>query len=753
MSKIKKRDGRIVDFDQAKITGAIFKTIVAMGGTDKKLAERLTEKVVKAIEKEIKEEVPTVEGVQDIVEKILIEEGEAKIAKAYILYRNERTKLREIKKTIPQHVKYLASQSKKYFRNPLSEFVYYRSYSRWIESEGRRETWIETVNRYMDFMKENIGDNLTEQEYEELRDSILNQRVMPSMRLLWSAGNAARVNNVSAYNCSYVAPSKLEDFAEIMYLSMCGCGVGFSVESQTVQQLPLIKRQKGEKLETYVIADDKEGWCDALTIGLKTWYAGKDIDFDYSKIRPAGSRLRTMGGMSSGPQPLKSLLDFARRKILSRQGKRLSNLEVHDIICKLGEVVVMGGVRRTALISLSDLDDEGMRGAKSGQFFMMEPQRSMSNNSAVYLEKPNATDFLDEWNALVKSGTGERGIFNRGSLQKQIPKRRWKMMDDNRETVGVNPCGEIILRSKQFCNLSEVVCRVDDTEETLLKKVRLAAILGTYQSMLTNFPYLSKDWKKNCDEERLLGVSLTGQWDCPAVRDPSVLRKLKEEAMKTNEEYSERFDIRPSMAVTCVKPSGTVSQLVDSASGMHPRHSKYYIRRVRIAAHDPLFRMLKDQKLPYKPEVGQSRDTASTYVVEFPIKSPEGAVLKNDIAALEQLDHWKMLKESYCEHNPSVTISIGADEWLESANWVYKNWDIIGGLAFLPRDENMYELAPYEEITEEQYNEIISKIPHIEFANILLYENDDTTQGSKELACTGGVCEFIPEGVEAVVTS
>ena len=747
MEQIKKRDGRIVAFDDNKITEAIFKAIVATGGDDRRLAEKLSKQVVKLLEKSIEnDQIPTVEDVQDLVETALIEEGEAKIAKAYILYRNERAKLRELKKSIPEHVRQIAAESKKYFRNPLSEFVYYRSYSRWIEDEKRRETWLETVGRYMDFMRENLGDSLSEGEYEEIRLAILNQQVMPSMRLMWSAGKAARVSNVVAYNCSYVAPSRLEDFAEIMYLSMCGCGVGFSVESQTVQQLPIVRRQSGVKLDTHVISDDKEGWCDALTLGLKTWYSGKDIDFDYSKIRPAGARLRTMGGMSSGPGPLKALLEFTRRKILSKQGKRLSNLDVHDIICKIGEVVVMGGVRRTALISLSDLDDENMRGAKQGQFYLTEPQRSMANNSAVYLEKPSATEFLDEWISLAKSSTGERGIFNRGDLRRQIPERRWRAMGDHAETTGCNPCGEIILRSKQFCNLTEVVCRQDDTEGTLLRKIRLATILGTYQSMLTKFPYLSREWKENCEEERLLGVSLTGQWDCPAVRDPSTLAKLKERAIEINREYAKRFGINASTAITCVKPSGTVSQLVDAASGMHPRHSRYYIRRIRIAAHDPLFKMLKDQKMPHKPEVGQSEGAASTYVVEFPVKAPEGAILKDDVSALEHLEHWKTIKEAYCEHNPSVTISIGPDEWIKSANWVYENWPIIGGLAFLPRDENVYELAPYEEITKEQHETLVSEMPPIDFANILLYENEDTTQGSKELACQGGICEFIPEG-------
>lgn len=747
ITQVRKRDGRTVPFDREKITNAIFKAAESVGGEDRGLAEKLADQVVAILEEQTGPgHVPHIEEIQDIVEKVLIEHGHAKTAKHYILYRQERARIRERAKLVPEHVRELVRESKKYFRSPLSEFVYYRSYSRWIEDENRRETWIESVNRYMNFMRENTGDRLTEDEYEEIRQAVLRQEAMPSMRLLWSAGKAASSSNACAYNCSYIAPSKLEDFAEIMYLSMCGCGVGFSVESQTVQQLPIIKRQTGEKLVAHVIRDSKEGWCDALTLGLRTWYSGKGIDFDFSDVRPAGSRLKTMGGQSSGPGPLRALLEFARAKILANQGKRLRNIDVHDIICKIGEVVVMGGVRRTALISLSDLDDEQMREAKTGQFYLTEPQRAMANNSAVYLQKPGATVFLEEWLALAKSGTGERGIFNRGGLHKQLPARRWKLLGDHYETTGTNPCGEIILRSKSFCNLTEVVCRADDTEETLLEKIRIATILGTYQSMLTYFPYLSKEWKENCDEERLLGVSLTGQWDCPAVRKAETLGKLKQKALEVNREYAERFGINASTCITCVKPSGTVSQLVDAASGMHPRHSQYYIRRIRIAAHDPLFKMLKDQKFPHQPEVGQTEANASTYVLEFPVKAPEGAILKDDLTALDQLEHWEMVKENFCEHNPSVTVSVGDGEWLDTANWLYHNWDIIGGLSFLPRSSHVYQLAPYEEVTAEQYEEALARMPKIDFANIVLYEKEDATIGSKELACVGGICEFIPEG-------
>ncbi|MBI2591274.1 MAG: ribonucleoside-triphosphate reductase, partial [Candidatus Brennerbacteria bacterium] len=453
------------------------------------------------------------------------------------------------------------------------------------------------------------------------------------------AGKAARKTNVTAYNCSYIAQSKLEDFAEIMYLSMCGTGVGFSVESQTVQQLPLVKKQTGEVPVIFTIEDSKEGWGDALTAGMKAWYDGRDIKFDYSKLRPAGARLETMGGRSSGPEPLRALLDFSRVKILNRQGKRLSNLDVHDIVCKIGEVVVMGGVRRTALISLSDLDDEEMRHSKEGQFYLNEPQRQMANNSAVYNQKPTAAEFMEEWLALAKSGTGERGIFNRGELKSQLPERRWKIFEKDAATAGTNPCGEIVLKSKQFCNLTEVICRPEDTEETLIEKIKIAAIIGTYQATLTNFPYLSKEWKKNCEEERLLGVSLSGQWDCPTVRNVETLIKLKEKAIEVNREYAKRFGINQSSAITCVKPSGTVAERVDCSPGMHARHAPFYIRRVRISSTDPLFQMLKDQKFLYHPEVGQAEGSASTYVLEFPVKAPSGSVFKKDLNAIE-LTSW-----------------------------------------------------------------------------------------------------------------
>lgn len=747
LSSIKKRDNAIVPFDESRVINVILRALSATEEGTEEDAKKVSKAVVDSLKKMLKTRkkgyVVTVEDVQDSVETELIRLDYARTAKAYILYREEHKKLREISGVVPSKVRELAIDSKKYFKNTLAEFVYYRSYSKWIDNESRRETWIETVDRYIGFMKENIDGKLKASEYADIREAILSHEIMPSMRLMWSAGSAARKTNVTGYNCSFIAPSKLRDFGEIMYISMCGTGVGFSVDSNNTQQLPQIKKQSGVVLKTHAVGDSKEGWADALILGLETWFAGNDIAFDYSLLRPAGARLMTMGGKSSGPEPLRSLLNYTKEKILKKQGKRLSNIDVHDMVCKIGEVVVSGGVRRSALISLSELDDYEMRNAKSGQFYLNEPQRMMANNSTAYSRKPTTVEFMDEWMSLMKSGSGERGIFNRGSLLEQLPERRRKTFAGYIDSCGTNPCGEIILRSKQFCNLSEVVVRANDTKESLIRKIRLATILGTYQSTLTNFKYLSKEWKKNCEEERLLGVSLTGQWDNPKLsHDAELLMELKMVAIETNRTYAKRLGINPSTSITCVKPSGTVSQLVDSSSGMHPRHAQFYIRRVRISATDSLFKMLQDQGVPYSAEVGQEMGSAVTYVLDFPVRAPGGSVFKDDISAIEQLEHWKLVKKSFTEHNPSVTVSVGDDEWLKVASWVYENWEIIGGLSFLPRSEHVYQLAPYEEINEKQYTELIKKWEHIDFSKIVSYEKVDETQGSKELACVSGVCEI-----------
>lgn len=753
--QMEKRDGRIVPFSFEKISAAIEKAMDASnegGPEDAVLVAHQVAGELARFARKYKNFLPTVEGIQDSVEKQLMLNDFTATAKAYILYRDKRNQLRQEQIDIPEEFRKVADESKSYFKNnALGEFVYLRSYSKWIPEQGRRETWIETVNRYINFMHENLGDKLTRKEYLEIREAILKQEIMPSMRLMQFAGDAVRRCNVPAYNCSFIAPTKLEDLAEIMYISMQGTGVGYTVESAAVQQLPQIAFQTGEKLKTYIIADSKEGWCNALTLGLKTWYDGKDIDFDYSLIRPAGARLKTMGGKASGPEPLRSLLAFARERIMARQGRRLRNIDVHDIICKIGECVVAGGVRRSAMISLSDLDDTEVRDAKKGQFWMSDPHRGIANNSAVYLVKPSNEEFMDEWVALMKSRTGERGIFNRGGLTKQLPERRVKYWEKtgyikNGKTVGLagtNPCGEILLKSKQFCNLTEVIARADDTKESLVRKARLATILGTYQSTLTKLNYLSKEWTENCEAERLLGVSITGQWDSKAVRDAKVLDAMKNETLKTNKKYAERFGINASNAITCVKPSGTVSQTFDVSSGMHARHAPYYIRRIRISATDSLFKFMRDAGVPYYPEVGQDMDTANTYVLEFPVKAPDGAVCKDDLSALDQLEHWKLVKEHFTEHNPSVTVSVGDEEWIPVANWVYANWDMVGGLSFLPRENHAYRLAPYEAISKEEYERRAKSFPTVDYAKLMQYERVDETELKKELACVAGACDII----------
>jgi ribonucleoside-diphosphate reductase alpha chain len=746
LTKVKKREGEIAPFQMKRISDAVNKAMKTTGEGAEFDAHRIAEKVVLHMYKtNIKDEhyIPTVEEIQDAVERELIWEDFADTAKAYILYRNKRAEEREKEFEVPESVKKITTESSKYFKNQLAEFVYYRTYSRWIEEQGRRETWIETVDRYMDFMKENLGKKLSAREYNDVREAITKQESMPSMRLFQFAGAPARRTNVCAYNCSFIAPHKLQDFGEIMYILMCGTGLGFTVESWSVQQLPQIKFQTGKKKKDFVILDTKEGWADAIVYGMKTWFSGVDVDFDFSKLRPEGARLKVMGGRSSGPEPLRSVLIFTRNKILSRQGRRLSNLDVHDIVCKIGEVVVAGGVRRSALISLSDLDDNEVRDAKKGQFFLTEPQRMMANNSAVYTSKPSSEYFMDEWISLMKSKSGERGIFNRGGLERTLPKRRLdKFKKSGIPHWGTNPCGEIILQSKSFCNLSEVVARAEDTEKTLLRKIRIATLIGTYQSTLTNFGYLSKEWKENCEKERLLGVSITGQWDSSAARNPKILEKLKGEAIRANKIYSKKFGVSESTCITAVKPSGTLSQVVDSSSGMHPRHSEYYIRRIRIAANDPLFKMIKDQGISYQPEVGQIKQDANTFVLEFPVKAPSKGIFKNDLTAIEQLEHWKIVKEGYTEHNPSVTISVGENEWVAVSNWVYENWDIVGGLSFLPRDNHVYQLAPYEAINKKRYDEMAKKLGKIDFSKIVLYEKEDATEVKKELACVSGTCEI-----------
>ena len=1142
ITKIYKRDRKCVAFEDNRIKFAIVKAFRASKELENKIeqeADKITIVVLNELN-ELSDTIPTVELVQDIVEKVLMELGYYHTAKKYILYREKRAMRREkvIEQATVEEYRQLVKENEKYFENdPYRQFIYYRTYSKWLDQQKRREVWSETVDRYLSFMKEKVGSALSEDEYNEIRQTILNQEVVGSMRLMQFAGDAARRCNVCAYNCSYTHITSLRDFAEIIYLSMSGTGVGVSTEQLYVNQLPVISAQKEPKvIHKCVVEDSKEGWANGFLFCLERWYAGEDVEIDYSLLRPAGARLKTMGGRSSGPDPLRDLIEFTRAIILKSGGKKLSTLNVHDIVCKIGQIVVSGGLRRSSLISLSDLNDEKLRDCKKGAFWEKNGQRSMANNSAVYLNKPSMIEFMKEWVALVEAGTGERGIFNRGELSKQLPKRRVELLGDKIQHMGTNPCvtkdtwvqtiegprqvkdligkeidlivngkqqkmqsqgffytgdkqvyeletnmgykvkltedhpvlinsnrkinwvklkdvkigdnillsnhrannswsgegtfdegwllgeimgdggilitaetknnmayvrfwgdtaeslsnfalelvkkycnhrsnllaaynvsnntyqvlcvglyklcekyglndkkeitstleqtssefqrgfirgffdadgtvtgnkkggysirlaqsniprleavqrmlsrlgiisnlyknrrkagmrllpdgnggkkyyyceadhelliskdnmklydelvgfyepakseklksilnlprysrlssvslsssspvplitdetirkeavtylsrygenfvdkiisisqlatedvydvtvenvhefcgnglrlhncSEILLQPHGFCNLSEVICRVNDTKETLARKVKIATILGTYQSMLTDFKYLSPIWKENQETERLLGVSLTGQWDSPIVRDPEVLQFLKEIAIETNRSYAALFGINASSCITTCKPSGTTSQLTNSASGIHTRFSPYYIRRVRISATDPLFHLMRDEGIPYFPENGQSQENATTFVFEFPIKSPDNAICADQVSACNQLEYWKRVKTNYTEHNPSCTIYVKENEWLSVGDWIYSNWQYIGGLSFLPYSDHIYPLAPYEKITKERYEALVAKMPTIHFDKLLYYERDDQTEQRHQVACQGGVCEL-----------
>ena len=621
------------------------------------------------------------------------------------------------------------------FKNEVAEIKYKRTYSRWIEEEGRREEWPETIERLIDFLISKKGKKIPEKTIRKIRKYMTEFAVMPSMRMLWAAGPAAEKDNTVFYNFSFAKLNCVEAFADCFHILMCGTGFGFSVEIEETEKLPSIPEIKsGKDKARIIIEDSREGWADSVKTLMTSLYEGQNLYFDYSLLRPEGARLGTMGGRSSGPQPLIKLHDFIRETMHNAQGRKLTTLECHDIANQIAEIVVAGGVRRSSQISLSDLDDEEMRHAKDWPFPI---RRAMANNSAIYRDKPSAADFLVEWGVLAKSGSGERGIFNLLSAQNKAPSRRYAPL-----IQGTNPCGEIMLRDMEFCNLSEVVVREDDDLDTLLDKVETATWLGVLQSTFTDFPYLRKEWKKNCGVERLLGVSLTGQMDRPSLMNSEVLKALKSRVIRISRKASTALGVNMPVATTCVKPSGTVSQLVDSASGCHPRYSQYYIRRYRISATDPLFKMLKAQGVPCQPENGQDAETATTWVFEFPVKSPDGCLTRKDVTAMEQLKHYKNLHLNWCEPNASMTVYVKEDEWFEVGNWVYKNWDIINGVSFLPYDGGHYELAPYEEIDHYTYESLIKKFPDINYDELSQYELEDETQGSHEYACVGDKCDI-----------
>ena len=633
-------------------------------------------------------------------------------------------------------------------------FIALSRYARWLDDEQRRETWTETVSRYFDYMQGLHGNIITKSLRRKLEDKILGLEVMPSMRALMTAGPALKTCNVTSYNCSYIPVDSVRAFDECMYILMCGTGVGFSVERSNVDKLPIVNEHFEDSSTVIKVADSRSGWAKALRELLAMLYVGQIPTLDVSDVRPAGAKLKTMGGRASGPAPLIDLYNFCVGIFKGAKGRRLYPIECHDLMCKIGEVVVVGGVRRSALISLSNLGDDQMRHAKSGKWWENEGQRSLANNSVAYKTKPDMGTFMREWLALYESHSGERGIFNRQAAINKVKENGRRKASEKENPVepedyiqfGCNPCSEIILRPYQFCNLTEVVCRATDTIETLKEKVEVATILGTLQSTLTDFKYLRKVWKHNTEEERLLGVSLTGILDCPILAPNSValqvtLEKLREVAVQTNKKYAKMLDIPQSTAITCVKPSGTVSQLVDSASGIHARHSEYYIRTVRGGNTDPLTQFMKDVGIPAEPDLGKPNTTT---VFSFPTKSPYGAVTRTEMTAIDQLEYWLVFQRHWCEHKPSVTISVKEHEWMEVGAWVYKNFDEVSGISFLPFSEHTYQQAPYQDINEEQYNTFLEKMPnYINWSLLKEYEKEDTTIGSKEFACTADSCEIV----------
>ena len=639
-------------------------------------------------------------------------------------------------------------------------FIALSRYARWKEDEQRRETWSETVCRYFDYMEQHLADKcdykLSDELRAELEEAVLNISVMPSMRALMTAGPALDRCHVGGYNCSYVPVDSPRAFDETMYILMCGTGVGFSVERSNIEKLPFVAEDFYKTDTVIKVGDSRPGWAKSLKELIAMLYTGQIPKWDVSEVRPAGARLKTFGGRASGPQPLVELFEFCVQKFKGAAGRRLYPIECHDIMCKIGEVVVVGGVRRSALISLSNLNDDQMAHAKSGQWWQNEGQRALANNSVAYRSKPEMGTFIREWSSLYESKSGERGIFNREAAIKQAAKNgRRKIKTGLKDpstglsldyAFGCNPCSEIILRPYQFCNLSEVVIRENDTMDTLKEKVRLATILGTFQATLTNFKYLRKVWKDNTEEERLLGVSLTGIMDNAMTSTNGeklliLLGVLKDEAVRTNDAIAKQLGIPQSTAVTCVKPSGTVSQLTDAASGIHARHNPYYIRTVRGDNKDPLTQFLISQGIPAEPDVMKPD---STTVFSFPMKSPLGAITRTQMNAIEQLELWLTYQRYWCEHKPSVTISVKENEWMQVGSWVYEHFDEVSGISFLPFSEHTYQQAPYQDIDKDEYKKFLTKMPkNVDWSLLREFEKEDTTSGGRELACTAGVCEVV----------
>ncbi len=620
------------------------------------------------------------------------------------------------------------------------QFIHKSRYARWLDDKGRRETWAETVQRYIDFFIDRGQLDAYSQQTQEIYDAIYNLDIMPSMRCMMTAGEALKRDNVAGFNCSYLHIDHVRAFDELMYVLMCGTGVGFSVERNFINQLPEVAESMHETDTTIVVADSKMGWASAYRELISLLYSGKIPKWDMRKVRPAGSRLKTFGGRASGPEPLDDLFHFTVGIFRKAHGRKLTSIECHDICCKIADIVVVGGVRRSALISLSNLSDQRMAKAKAGQWWETEGQRRLANNSVAYTEKPDFSAFIAEMQTLYESKCGERGIFSRVAAKK-LAERNGRR--DAAHNFGTNPCSEIILRSNQFCNLSEVVVREDDDLTSLKRKVKLATILGTLQSTLTDFRYLRVRWKRNTEEESLLGVSLTGIMDHYLLSKPTTdlekwLGEMKDVAIETNRKWSERLGVNESTAITCVKPSGTVSQLVNSASGIHPRFADYYIRRVRGDTKDPLSVFMSDSGFSVEQDVM----SPTTAVFSFPIKAPKSSVTVNQVGAMDQLKLWKAYQDHWCEHKPSITIYYTDDEFLDVAQWIWRNFDSVSGISLLPYSDHVYQQAPYEKIKKDQYKQLLAELPKVNWDDLAKIETEDSTIGSQELACTGGACEI-----------
>jgi ribonucleoside-diphosphate reductase alpha chain len=635
---------------------------------------------------------------------------------------------------IPLTVRYAYRESSQYFPTALQQFQFFDKYSRFNYDLGRRETWVETVDRAVDYLRELSQNRLSHYVYDRINQAIREMRVMPSMRLLAMAGPAARRNNLAIYNCAYMAVDSIDAFVEALIISMSGCGVGYSAERHYVEKLPQVLPQRGLSTHTHVVEDTTEGWAAALRVGIETWFAGGDVQFDLTQVRPAGTPLRIKGGRASGPEPLRAMLAFVRSRILARQGSRLRPIDAHDIMCSVGNAAVSGGVRRTALISLFSSGDDEMLQCKSGDNLIGNEQRWNANNSVVWAEEPTWEQFEAQFDEMVRSGRGEPGFFSRVAANDWRPERRAAA------EFGTNPCGEIALRSMQLCNLTAAIARAEDTYDDMADKVEVATIIGTIQSMATNFPGLRPQWQRNCEEERLLGVDITGQMDAPHLLPWQ--RWLLAVAQSTNVHYAQLLGINPSAAITCVKPSGNTSQLVNCSSGLHARWAPYYIRNVRVGAHSPIYQVLRDAGAPMVPENGQAAENATTWVVQFPVRSPEGAITRNDHSALEQCEIWLQNKMAWTEHNPSCTITYRPHEVEELRDWVWDNRHVLGGMSFLPASDAMYDNMPYVEISREEYERRAAEFPAIDFSRIYHYEQTDLTNAAQELACVSGLCEI-----------